>query len=115
MPAGNLVWVPPGALVAGDKIGASFHTMAAWSRTSDRLYYRDAAGVHSWDPPATVGTLAEGLIWYSLSVSPDGRYVAYTVSPDTGPPWRCVTSSRIRCESYWERGRRRSSSRAPHL
>src|SRR5258708_2191883 len=85
MPAGNLVWVPPGALVAGDKIGSSFHTMAAWSRTSDRLYYRDAAGVHSWDPPATLGTLASGLIWYSPSVSPDGRDVAYTVSPDTGP------------------------------
>jgi hypothetical protein len=85
MPAGNLVWVPPGALVQGDKIGFSFNTMAAWSRTSDRLYYRDAAGVHSWDPPATVGTLAAGLAWFLPSVSPDDRFVAYTVNPDTQP------------------------------
>src|SRR5260370_37233787 len=100
MPAGNLVWVPPGALVAGDKIGSSFHTMAAWSRSSDRLYYRDAAGVHSWDPPATVANLAEGLIWNSPSVSPDGRYVAYTVSPDTGPhvERNCIGTTPVRAQ-----------------
>jgi hypothetical protein len=98
MPAGNLVWVPPGALVAGDKISSPFHTMAAWSRTTDRLYYRDAAGVHTWDPPATVGTLVGGLAWFSPSVSPDDRYVAYAVSIDTQPhvEVRDLVSSTVR-------------------
>jgi hypothetical protein len=85
MPAGNLVWVPPTALTAGDKIGASFVTMATWSRTGDRLYYRDAAGVQSWDPPSTVTTIAAGLAWFSPMVSPDGKLVAYTVNLDAQP------------------------------
>jgi hypothetical protein len=85
MPVGNLVWVPPTALGSGDKIGFSFVTMAAWARTADRLYYRDLAGVHTWDPPSTVGTMAGGLAWFSPSVSPDDRFVAYTVNLDTQP------------------------------
>jgi hypothetical protein len=98
MPAGNLIWTPPGALVAGDKIGSSFHTMAAWSRTTDRLYYRDAAGVHSWDPPTTDATVASGLSWFSPSVSPDDRFVAYTLNPDTQPhvEVRDLVSNRVR-------------------
>jgi hypothetical protein len=76
---GSLVWVPPSALgVSGGKSGP-FITMAAWSHLSDRLYYRDQAGVHTWDAPATVGMLAQGLAWLSPSVSPDDRLVAYSV------------------------------------
>ena len=85
MPAGNLLWVPPSALTTGDKIGFSFVTMAAWSRTSDRLYYRDQTGVHTWDPPSSVGTLVAGLSWFSPSVSPDGRFVAYAVNMGDQP------------------------------
>jgi hypothetical protein len=85
MPAGNTVWVPPTALMAGDKIGYSFVTMAAWSRTADRLYYRDQAGVHTWDPPRTVGTMSAGLTWFSPSVSPDGRFLAYAVNMTDQP------------------------------
>ena len=74
---GGLVWVPPSALgVSGGK-GAPFATMAAWSQTSDRLYYRDQTGVHSWDPPATVGMVAAGLVWFSPSLSPDNSLLAY--------------------------------------
>jgi hypothetical protein len=83
--SGNLVWAPPDALVPGDKFGSSFHTMAVWSRTTNTLYYRDAAGVHSWDPPASVTTIAAGLAWFSPSLSPDDRYVAYTVNLDIEP------------------------------
>jgi hypothetical protein len=85
MPAGNLVWVPPTALTAGDKIGASFATMAAWSRTTDRLYYRDPGGVHTWDPPSTVAMIAAGLAWFSPMVSPDDKLIAYTVNLDAQP------------------------------
>jgi hypothetical protein len=80
VPDGKLVWVPPTALgpSMATKIDPSI-TMAAWAHLGDRLYYRDKAGVHTWNPPATVGTLAKGLAWYSPSVSSDGRFVAYAV------------------------------------
>ena len=85
VPDGGLVWVPPSALAAsGNKLG-SFVTMAAWSHQSDRVYYRDPAGVHSWDPTGTVSTIGAGLVWYSPSVSPDDRLVAYTVDAGGQP------------------------------
>jgi len=79
VPDGNLVFVPPSALTYSGKLDP-FVTMAAWSRQTDRLYYRDHAGVHTWDPPATVGTFAAGLSWFFPSISPDGRFVAYAVN-----------------------------------
>lgn len=84
MPAGNLVWVPPTALVTGSKV-SSFVTMASWAGTAVRLYYRDSAGVHTWDPPATVQTITGMKDWFSPSVSPDDRFVAYTMNLDTQP------------------------------
>jgi hypothetical protein len=100
---GSLVFVPPSALGAsGTKFGPTV-TMAAWARTSDRLYYRDAAGVHTWDPPSNAGTMAPGLTWYSPSVSADDRYVAYVrVVGDNaliGPPYveiRDLTANTVR-------------------
>jgi WD40 repeat protein len=85
MPAGNLVWVPPTALMYGDKIGWKFVTMAAWSRNSDRLYYRDLDGVHTWDPPRAVASMSPSLTWFSPSVSPDGRFIAYAVNMTDQP------------------------------
>lgn len=82
---GSLVWVPPSALGASGNKGGPFITMAAWSQTSDRLYYRDHAGVHTWDPPATVGMMAAGLVWYSPSLSPDGSLLAYANNVTTQP------------------------------
>jgi hypothetical protein len=81
----SLVWVPPSALgVSGGKLGP-FVTMAAWANLSDRLYYRDQAGVHTWDAPASVGMLAAGLTWSSPSLSPDDRLVAYGVNVSGQP------------------------------
>lgn len=79
VPDGNLVFVPPSALTSSGKLDP-FVTMAAWSRQTDRLYYRDQAGVHTWDPPAAEGVLAAGLRWFFPSMSPDGRFVAYAVN-----------------------------------
>jgi len=79
VPDGNLVFVPPSALTSSGKLDP-FVTMAAWSRQTDRLYYRDPAGVHTWDPPAAEGMLAAGLRWFFPSMSPDDRFVAYAVN-----------------------------------
>ena len=53
-------------------------TMATWAGRSDRLYYRDAVGVRTWDAGvATVGTLASGLHWYNPAASADDRWLAF--------------------------------------
>ena len=54
-------------------------TMATWARHSDRLYYRDAIGVRTWDAGVTsVGTLVTALHWYDPALGPDDRLIAYT-------------------------------------
>ena len=77
IPDGNVVFVPPSAQNPSGR--GAFTTMAAWSHQSDRLYYRDPAGIQTWDPPGTQGTMAGGLSWSSPSLSPDDRFVAYVV------------------------------------
>ncbi|HEY9286698.1 MAG TPA: hypothetical protein VIT43_01610 [Candidatus Dormibacteraeota bacterium] len=68
----TVAFVPPAGI-------SSNATMATWARHSDRLYYRDAIGIRTWDAGATsVGTLATALHWYDPAVSPDDRYIAYT-------------------------------------
>ena len=53
--------------------------MATWGRHSDRLYYRDAVGVRTWDAGSTsVGTLATALHWYDPAPSADDRSIAFT-------------------------------------
>jgi hypothetical protein len=100
---GTLAFVPPSALDAPPTKLSPFVTMAAWSHQSDRLYYRDLAGVHRWDPPGTVGTIAAGLTWYSPTVSTDDRYVAYARATGdnalTGQPYveiRDLSSNTVR-------------------
>ena len=68
----SVAFVPPSGV-------SSNATMAVWARHSDRLYYRDAIGVRSWDAGSTsVGTLATALHWYDPAPSPDDRVMAYT-------------------------------------
>ena len=53
-------------------------TMATWAAHSDRLYYRDAIGVRTWDAGVTsVGTLATGLHWYDPAASADDHWLAF--------------------------------------
>ena len=52
-------------------------TMATWASRSDRLYYRDAVGVRTWDGVPSVGTLASGLHWFDPAASMDGRRLAF--------------------------------------
>jgi hypothetical protein len=59
-------------------------TMATWARHKNRLYYRDAVGVRTWDAEVhSVGTLATALHWYDPASSPDDRSLAFT-DIDTG-------------------------------
>ena len=84
VPDGGVVWVPPAEILQGAKVFGAAVTMAAWSHLSDRLYYRDQAGVHAWDPSGRVSTVMAGVVWYSPSLSPDDRLVAYSVGIDIG-------------------------------
>jgi len=62
-------------------------TMATWARHTDRLYYRDAVGVRTWDAGVTsVGTLASALHWYDPAPSPDDRWLAFTEIDAQGVP-----------------------------
>lgn len=68
----SVAFLPPSGVSANA-------TMASWARHRDRLYYRDAVGVRTWDAEIhTVGTLAGGLHWYDPAPSADDRWLAYT-------------------------------------
>src|SRR6266851_7809135 len=68
----TVAFLPPSATSANA-------TMATWARHNNRLYYRDAVGVRTWDAEVhSVGTLAGGLHWYDPAPSPDDRWLAYT-------------------------------------
>ena len=68
----TVAFVPPSGV-------SSNATMATWARHKDRLYYRDAVGVRTWDAGVTsVGTLATALHWYDPAASADDQWLAYT-------------------------------------
>jgi hypothetical protein len=68
----TVAFVPPSGVSANA-------TMATWARHTDRLYYRDAVGVRTWDDGVpSVGTLATALHWYDPVASADDRWLAYT-------------------------------------
>jgi len=68
----SVAFLPPSGISANA-------TMATWARHSNRLYYRDAVGVRTWDAEVhSVGTLVSGLHWYDPAPSPDDRWLAYT-------------------------------------
>jgi len=68
----TVAFVPPSGISANA-------TMATWARQTDRLYYRDAVGVRTWDAGVpSVGTLATALHWYDPAASADDRWLAYT-------------------------------------
>jgi hypothetical protein len=70
--ANTVAFVPPSGISANA-------TMATWARHSDRLYYRDAVGVRTWDAGVPgVGTLATALHWYDPAASADDHWLAFT-------------------------------------
>jgi hypothetical protein len=75
---GGLVWSQPKV----EPPSSNLATKAVWSRQGDRLYFRDNAGVRTWEPSGTVTTLVAGLRWITTSMSPDGTMIAYTFQED---------------------------------
>ena len=68
----TVAFVPP----SGTSTNA---THAAWSKQTNRLYYRDASGIRSWDAEVhAVDTVVPGVHWYEPSPSADGHWIAYT-------------------------------------
>jgi dipeptidyl aminopeptidase/acylaminoacyl peptidase len=68
----TVAFVPP----SGTSTNA---THAVWSKQTNRLYYRDASGIRTWDAEVhSVGTLVSGVHWYEPSPSADGRWIVYT-------------------------------------
>ena len=68
----SVAFVPPSGV-------SSNATMATWASHMDRLYYRDAVGVRTWDAEVhNVGTLATALHWYDPASAPDDRSLAFT-------------------------------------
>jgi hypothetical protein len=59
--------------------GSANATMGIWSRSANRLYYRDNSGVRSWvaEVPG-LETVTAGLRWFDPAASPDGKWIAYT-------------------------------------
>jgi len=68
----TVAFVPPAGISANA-------TMATWARHTDRVYYRDAVGVRTWDAGVpSVGTLATALHWYDPAASAEDRWLAFT-------------------------------------
>jgi len=76
----TVAFVPPSGVSANG-------TMATWARHKDRLYYRDAVGVRTWDAGvASLGTLVTGLHWYDPAAAADDRWLAFTQIDSNSAP-----------------------------
>jgi hypothetical protein len=76
----TVAFVPPSGI-------SSNATMATWARHKDRLYYRDAVGVRTWDAGTTsVGTLATALHWYDPAAAADDHALAFTEIDSSSVP-----------------------------
>src|SRR5207302_664349 len=95
----TVAFLPPSGVSANG-------TMATWAARSDRLYYRDAVGVRTWDAGVTsVGSLVNGLRWYDPAASADGRWrssaasdvarraITWRSTMGSTPPWRKYSTS----------------------
>jgi WD40 repeat protein len=59
-------------------------TMATWSRSGARLFYRTTSGVEAWDPTNGAQLFVPGLSWIHPWPSADGLRIAYTTVNASG-------------------------------
>ena len=76
---GGLVYAAPSGGAGG------FRTMAAWSHSADRFYFRNNSGVYQWDASSGISSSIAGLIWFTPSLSPSDQLAAYAVGASRTP------------------------------
>jgi hypothetical protein len=62
-----------------------FRTMAVWTHTGDRFYFRNNSGVYQWDASSGISSFINGLKWSTPSLTADDRFVAYAVGTTSTP------------------------------
>ena len=62
----------------------SWPAMPVWSPLEETLYFRHSGHVWSWTPEGGEHRFLEGVSWRYPTISPDGRYLAYSVPQDDG-------------------------------
>jgi len=60
-------------------------TMAVWTHTGDRFYFRNNSGVYQWDASSGISSFINGLKWLTPSLTADDRFVAYSVATTSTP------------------------------
>jgi hypothetical protein len=60
--------------------------MAVWSPASDTLYYRKQGDIWHWTPTTGSAKFKAGVSWIDPSISPNGKYIVYTVRGADGTP-----------------------------
>ena len=59
--------------------GNGWPAMPVWSPTDETLYFRRSGHVWRWTPQEGEHRFLEGVSWRYPTISPDGRYLAYSV------------------------------------
>ena len=62
-----------------------FRTMAVWTHTGGRFYFRNNSGVYQWDASSGISSFINGLKWSTPSLTADDRFVAYAVGTTSTP------------------------------
>jgi hypothetical protein len=80
-----------------------FRTMAVWSHTADRFYFRNNSGVYQWDASSGISSFIPGLKWSMPSLTADDQLVAYALGTDTTPhvETRALSSGVITAFAPW--------------
>jgi hypothetical protein len=80
-----------------------FRTMALWSHTAERFYFRNNSGVYQWDASSGISSFIPGLKWSMPSLTADDRLVAYALGTDATPhvETRVLSSGVITAFAPW--------------
>lgn len=80
-----------------------FRTMAVWSHTGDRFYFRNNSGVYQWDASSGISSFIPGLKWSMPSLTATDQLVAYALGTDTTPhvETRVLSSGAITAFAAW--------------
>ena len=80
-----------------------FRTMAVWSHTADRFYFRNNSGVYQWDASSGISSFIPGLKWSMPSLTANDQLAAYALGTDTTPhvETRVISSAAVTAFAPW--------------